>query len=91
MTEYETLEDAREDWENSQEQIFDYEEAGVVVSISEEPESNTRQEEETKYRIVRYFKNHRDNWNVSVDEDRESLNTVLTRYTEIITGAEMQD
>lgn len=91
MTEYETLKRAKSDWEASQEPIYSYKKAGVVVSISEEPSKNTRDDEETKYRIVRYFENHRDNWYVSVDEDRASLSTVLERYTEVITGDEMKE
>ena len=79
MTEYETLQNAKEDWQNTDSPIHTYRKAEVVVNITKEPQRNRKQNEDTKYRLVRYFKNHRDNWNVSVDEDRASLSTVLDR------------
>lgn len=66
--------------------LYTHEESDVVITVCEEPESHLRPDEGDKYRLIRYFKNHRDNWNVSVDEDREDLSVVLETYTQLLTG-----
>lgn len=86
MTEYDTLENAKEDWQTDMDALYTHEESDIVITVCEYPESPLRPDEEDKYRLIRYFRNNRDNWNVSVDESREDLSVVLKTYTQLLTG-----